>query len=158
MAKKPPLEVVRTVRQRALDEAARAMQSATRDRMTAEELAARATAEEANARAAAWARRTAEETALAPAASPRELAQLAAFNLAEERRLQLAAERTTAATSLKAKAEAKENAQRTQVIASRTGLDVVEKVQAEWRALRDAAEQARVDEGAEEAHAGRRKK
>lgn len=158
MAKKPPLEVVRTVRQRALDDAARAMQTATRERQRAEDLAARAAHEESTARAAAESRRQSEESALAAAMSPRELAQLAAFELAERRKLELAAERTAAAAALEAKATEKENARRGDVVRSRTGLDVVEKVQDKWRADQRDAEQAAIDEAAEEAHAARRRR
>lgn len=156
MPRKPPLDVVRVVRERSVDEAAGALRKAADEKAEAKAIADRARREEQDERAAAEAKKAAESAALGASMSPRDLAQLAAFEHGASVRVERAAQRTAAAENREHASREEEDRKRDELVEARRSLDVVEKHQARWREAKVREDQAKIDEGAEESFAARR--
>ena len=157
MPRKPPLEVVRGVRSRAVDEAAAVAREAAAKATGARDVAERAKEHERSVRASASARTLAEQDALAPGASPRALAQLAAFEHGLETKIAREAAKAREAERRAAEASLEEDVRRQGLVTAKGALDVVEKHQARTRAQQDKHDQEKLDETAEESHAARRR-
>jgi hypothetical protein len=155
VSKRKPLEIVRVVRARVVDDAARALRDAEATAARAREVEEQARKHEAETRDEARARTEQETNTLARGASARDFAQLAAFAVGNERAIERARAEAHAA-ELKTN-EAKERAERSRgtLIEARSSLDIVEKHQAAVRKRDDEAAAARLDEVAEDAHAAR---
>jgi hypothetical protein len=156
MARKPPLEVVVGVRSRAVDDAAETTRDAAAAAARARDDAERAREDERAVRDAASARTRAEQDALASSASPRDLAQLAAFAHGLATKVAHGAARTAEAERRATEAAAREAEERARLVTAKGSLEVVEKHRARTRAADDALDQQQLDEAAEEAHAARR--
>ena len=155
VSKKPPLEVVRVVRARAVDDAAEKLRVAAARADAARALAEQARlAEETQRRDAADAHAR-EAAAVAGALSPRALADLAAFEHAAARRTEQAAAHASDAEDRALTIESAADRARALTAEARHSLEGVEAHQARWRAAHDAAEQTRSDESAEESFAAR---
>lgn len=156
MGRKPPLDVVRVVRARALDDAkagalatAGAAQGARREAERAAAIEQAGRAREADAHAKELAERPER-------VSPRELAQLAAFELGAEARIDRLRASTRAASQQADDAGRADDEARALLVRAKGALEGVEGYQARARQAEEREEQARADEGAEEAFAARR--
>jgi len=155
VSKRKPLEIVRVVRARAVDDAARALREAEARAARARESEQAAKQREVAVRDEARTRSDAELAELARGASPRDLAQLAAFHVGNEQAIGRA--RLEANAAERARREEAERAERERraLIEARTSLDVVEKHQRTVAKRDEDAAAARLEEVAEDAHAAR---
>jgi len=154
--KKPPLEAVRVVRARKVDHTAEAMRNAAVEAERARTEAERARESEKHAREEAERAERSERASLGERMSPRELAQLAAFEVGHQlENEKLAAKAAKAARDADA-ARAEELARRSKLAQARADLDAVEKHQSKWRTSEEKRAQEKTDEAAEESHAARR--
>lgn len=153
--RKPPLEVVRVVRAKAVEDASTSLrEAAERARRTAEE--ARAAEERAaHTHAHEDAAVRAEGAELARGASARDFAQLAAFEVGAERRVAEATARAADRAAKARDAQKQEDRERAALTEARASLDVVERHQREAAEKQARQDDARVDEAAEEAFAAR---
>ncbi len=155
MSKRKPLEVVRVVRARAVDDAARTLREAEERAARAREVEEEARRREAEARAEARARTEQEVTVLSKGASARDFAQIAAFAVGNERAIERAREQSRAAEAKSKETKSAAERSRGTLIEAKTSLEVVEKHQASARKREDEAAAARLDEVAEDAFAAR---
>lgn len=150
-----PLEVVRTVRDDAVEAARIGVRDAERLATTAREEAAQARAREQAVKAEVRARAEAESRALTTGASARDFAQLAAWEVAAQASVDRAVETRTTAERTARAADAKVDARRSELGQAKTALEIVERHQATIVARETARAAAAIDEAAEEAHAAR---
>lgn len=153
--RKPPLEVVRVVRSKAVDEAAASLRTAV-EQANAARAAAIAAAERATrTRDGERSTRDAEADELGRGASARDFAQLAAFEVGAEQRIAEAEARARASAAVARESTSVEDRARGSLVEARTALDVVERHQRAARTRADREADARQDEAAEEAFAAR---
>lgn len=156
MSRKPPLDVVRVVRERTLDGAKNDLRRAADRAAEAEAASQRARDEEDAKRADAAAQIESERRGLQASISSRDLVRLAAFEHGKQTEVARAAERSAVAQRRSAEANEERDRRRGDLVDARRALDVVEKHQARWSAAKDRSEQEKVDEAAEESFSARR--
>jgi hypothetical protein len=150
--RKAPLDVVRVVRARVVDDAARSLRDARDSRERAKSAAADAHNREEETRSEA-ARRVAEEKKQASSAS--DLAQLAAFEVGNAIAIERAAQEARAAAKRAEEAARLEEEKRASLVEAEASLSIVEKHQEKHRVREERARDARIDEVAEDAFAAR---
>lgn len=155
VSKRKPLEVVRIVRERSVDDAARALRDAEQKAARAREVEEEARRREAETREEARARTEQETATLSRGASARDFAQLAAFAVGNERAIERAREQAAVAESKSKEAKAATERSRGTLIEAKNALQIVEKHQETARKRDDTAAAARLDEVAEDAYAAR---
>lgn len=153
--RKPPLEVVRVVRSKAVDDASTSLREAAERARRAAEEARVAEERAAHTRAHERAAVHAEGAELSRGASARDFAQLAAFEVGAERRVADATARAAERAAVARDAHAHEDRARAELTEARASLDVVERHQRDAAQKQARQDDARVDEAAEEAFAAR---
>jgi hypothetical protein len=154
--RKPPLEVVRVVRARAVDDAAASLREAEIRAARAREQAEAARAREINVAEAARAAERQEAAELAKGATARDFAQLASFAHGNERAVDRARAARTDADRTAASADQHAEGTRSVLIGARTSLEVVDRHRERVRVQEERAAMERTDEAAEDAFAARR--
>jgi hypothetical protein len=150
------LEAVRVVRANAVDDRATNARKAAQASAEARARADQARELDLRARHEAARAQDSERDALADGASPRDLAQLASFEVGVALERQRREARTVQVEREANACTERERAARAELEAARAALEVVERHQEKARKAEERRAQDRVDEASEEAHAGRR--